>query len=169
MPRASETVRFVSVTLSLFVAACSPWVPDSFPVTVDLDDRLTVEQKSAAIEACETWNQAVGRRVLRPVESNGRDIQRGRIAIRETSPRAGEIATSTANAWHCEIAVKGLGYDPLTMTHELGHCFGLEHDALTHSVMRKYSQPDQRLLPQHVDYVRELVTIAERRPTFEDP
>jgi len=169
MTRASETVGFLSATLTLFVAACSPWVPDSFPVTVDLDDHLTVEQKTAAIEACESWNEAVGRRVLRPVESNDRGIQRGRIAIRQKSPRRGEIATSTANAWHCEIAVKGLGYDPLTMTHELGHCFGLEHDALTHSVMRKYSHPEQRLLPQHIDYVRELMTLSDRRPMLEDP
>jgi hypothetical protein len=162
----SETVRFHLLALTLSLSACSPWVPDDFPVAVDLDDQLTIEQKTAAIEACDAWNSAVGEYVLRPVETNDRSIQRGRIAIRAKRPRFGEIATSTANAWHCEIAVRGLGYDPTTMTHELGHCLGLEHDELPHSVMGKYSQPGQELLPEHIDYVRELVEASER-PRFD--
>jgi hypothetical protein len=144
-------------------------VPDSFPVTVDLGDDLTVEQKTAAIEACESWNEAIGTKVLRPVEGNDRAIQRGRIAVRPTRPRFGELATTTSNMWHCEIAVKGLGYDPLTMTHELGHCFGLEHDTLPYSIMRKYSQPDQRILPEHISYVRDLVSVSARQSELEQP
>jgi hypothetical protein len=165
----SRTLRSLAALLALAVSACSPWVPDSFPVKVDLGDELTPEQRTAAIEACDTWNEAVGASVLRPVESNGRKIQRGRIAIRADRPRFGEIATSTANAWHCSIAVRGLGYDPNTMVHELGHCLGLEHDRLPHSIMMEYSLPGQQLLPEHIAYVRDLVGFSGPRDEDEDP
>jgi hypothetical protein len=153
----SAGLRSAIAASTLFLASCSPWVPDSFPVKVDLGDDLSPEQRSAALAACETWNEAVGAPVLRPIESNGRLIQRGRIAIRDEPPRSGEIATSTANAWHCSIAVRGLGYDPNTMVHELGHCLGLEHDKMPNSIMNAYSHPGQRLLAEHIAYVRELV------------
>jgi hypothetical protein len=169
MSYSPRTLRSIMAVLWLGVAACSPWVPDSFPVKVDLSDELTPEQRNAAIEACDTWNTRVGASVLRPVESNGRRLQRGRIAVRADRPRPGEIATSTANAWHCTIAVRGLGYDPNTMIHELGHCLGLEHDRMPHSIMNEYSQPGQALLPEHIEYVRDLVSASERRNEDEDP
>lgn len=157
MPQLRSSRPLLFASLALMSAACEPWVPDSFPVVVDLSENLTSEQKQAARSACESWNAAVQEPVLSPVEGNGRRIQRGRIHVKPGNPRPGALATAETDHWHCEIEVRGLGNDPATLVHELGHCLGLSHDKLPFSIMAAYAGAEQRLLPEHVAHVRALM------------
>lgn len=149
--------RVVLGLLLLSVGACvEPWVPESYPVTVDLDAALSDEDRGAALDACAVLNEAVGIEVLRPVEGNGRLIQRGRIHIAPGDPAADRLAEANRSHWSCRVRVEQTS--TRILVHELLHCFGLGHDPRRESVL--YPAAGPLLMRGHVDAIREQLGLA---------
>lgn len=140
---------------ALQTTACSTWTPESFPVTVDMDSSLSEDAKENVVSATALLNDAVGAEVLKPVESNGRRIQRGRIHVYAGKAPHGAEGAAARNHWSCRVALDSSA-EPIVV-HELLHCFGLEHDPRKGSVMAEFV--GRTLMPDHVHYLRDLAGI----------
>lgn len=146
-----RALAFILATL----AACAPWTPEELPVTVDVGSSLSDDQRLALLDGMAMLEGPMGRRVFSPVETNGRHIQRGRIAVRSSGkPMAGRPGDglSEVNHWSCEVRL-ATDVTPRLALHELMHCLGWhDHDSDPRSVMAELAGPDVQ--PAHVAFVR---------------
>lgn len=165
-----QTARLIAAALFVCLTACAPWTPEpsDFPVKVDVGADLTEPQRQALYDGIDKLEERVGANVFAPVESNGRKIQRGRIAVR-SGPLGEENGFFDPTHWSCRIT---LGSDdamyPEVAVHELLHCLGLDHDADPDSVMYESTDTNSRIMLSHVNHVRSLMDLPEL-PALERP
>lgn len=149
-------MKFVAAVLALFLVGCSEWVPEEFPVKVDLGD-MSEEQELAVIEACDQLNAEVGSAFLKPVSGNGRAIQRGRIHVDSDKPNPGMAATAFHTPWSCKIALGKSTAHVGVIKHELLHCLGIEHSDNPADLMFEGGPGSDKMSQADLEYVRDLV------------
>jgi hypothetical protein len=123
--------------IAIFLTGCAVYEADMGKVTeVAMTPDLSDDQIEAIIETCERINQAVGRKVLKPVIGQG---SKGRIEI---SPRVSGAYASLAAAKQlrkgCYVKL-GTSTDPETIAHEIFHCYGYDHTNDPDDIMYTYS------------------------------
>jgi hypothetical protein len=154
-------MRTLLLLALLLTTGCELWVPDEFPVKVDLPADVTEAQVESVVLAIERIELAAGFDVFELVSGNGRTIQRGRIAIRSTGMTAQaakdrhyHVSVANTNHWSCRASL-ATDAIPELATHELMHCLGIEHDDIPGSVMSSETL-GWTIRDGHVRHMREL-------------
>jgi hypothetical protein len=145
--------------LALLLTGCSFWVPDDYPVALDVGG-LNEHQALALKDAVDAIEDAAHFDVFEPLETNGKAIQRGRVAVRsngksiaQLQAKKHDLGNAHINHWSCKIELPTDAPHEL-VTHELMHCLGLAHDDVPGSIMGEIAGWDIRR--EHVEHIRAL-------------
>jgi hypothetical protein len=146
--------------LVLLTSTACAWVPDEFPVKVELPSDATDEQVEALTEAIANIDAAAEFDVLELVSSDGRRRSPDRIQVASTGltyaeawQRGYRVDVARHRMRGCTIWLS-TDVGPKTATHELLHCLDVRHDETPGSVMGEHGGFD--ILPTHVAHLRAL-------------